>query len=173
MQWVRSFLGAFTRTRRLVGTDLYGNQYYETIRDGKKPRREMISTVEHMQYTPGMMPIEWESWIRGKRDDPPTHEELLAQQKRMQIVKERAKKVEEKDREDQIEQQTSQLVSQAGHASTTLFESLENRAEPTSTGTIFQPGQWAPEKNEPVRKEDEQTFEPESWMPPGNKASKK
>ena len=59
------------------------------------------------------------------------------------------------------------------HASTTLFESLENRAEPTSTGTMFQPGQWAPGKNEPARKEDEQTFEPESWMPPGNKASKK
>lgn len=179
MQWVRSLFGAFIRTRRLVGTDLYGNKYYETIREGKKPKREMISNVEHMLYTPDMMPIEWESWIRGKRNDPPTHDELLAQQKRIATIKERAKQLEEKDREEHsLQHVPPQLVGQEGHASTTLYESLDNRAEPTSTGTMFQPGEWTPGKNDPFKKvsggqENEESFEPDSWVPPGDQPSNK
>ena len=179
MQWVRSLFGGFIRTRRLVGTDLHGNKYYETIREGKKPRREMISNVKHMQYTPGMMPIEWESWIRGKRDGPPTHEESIAQQKRIAIIKEKAKQLEDKDREEQtLEKQQPQLVSQLGHASATLYESLDNRAGPISTGTMFQPGEWSRRESNyvekpPFEKGDEESFEPESWVPPANNARKK
>ena len=169
MQWIRSIFGAFVRTRRLVGTDLQGNKYYETIREGNKPKREMITKIKHMQYTPDMMPIEWEAWIRGKRDDPPTHEELLAQQRRIETVKERARQVEEKDREQQaLEHKPPQLVAQVGHAATPLYESLDNREEPTSTGTVFKPGEWTPESRDSGRKENEDTFEPESWVPPGN-----
>lgn len=174
MQRVRSFLGAFVRTRRLVGTDLHGNEYYETIREGRKPKREMITKVKHMQYTPGMMPIEWESWIRGKRADPPTHEELLAQQKKIETIKERARQVEEKDRKQQaLEHDPPQLVAQVGHASTPLYESLESRAEPTSTGTEFQPGEWTPGKKVSSGKESDDNFEPESWVPPASQATNK
>ena len=63
MQWARSLFGAFVRSRRVVGTDLHGNKYYETIREGKKPKREMITNLKPMQYTPDMMPMEWEAWI--------------------------------------------------------------------------------------------------------------
>lgn len=179
MQWARSLFGALVRTRRLVGTDLHGNKYYETIREGKKPKREMITNLKPMQYTPDMMPMEWEAWIRRKRDDPPTHEELLAQQRRIHTIKERARQVEEKDKEQQaLEQKPPQLVAQVGHASTPLYESLDNRAEPTSTGTVFQPGEWTPEKSDSSTKvssgkESEDNFEPESWVPPGNQASNK
>jgi len=179
MQWVRSLLSAFVRTRRLVGTDLHGNYYYETIREGKKPKREMISNVKHMQYTPDMMPIEWEAWIRGKRDDPPTHDELLAQQRRVETIKERARQVEEKDQEQHaLDHEPPHLVAPVGHAATPFYESLHNRAEPTSTGTAFQPGEWTMEKNNSGRKvsggkDSEDTFEPESWVPPGNQSPNK
>ena len=179
MQWVRSFLSAFVRARRLVGTDLQGNKYYETVREGKKPKREMIAFIEHAQYTPELMPIEWEAWIRGKRDVPPTHEELLTQQKRIRTVQNRAKQLEEKEREQQaLEQQTPLLVSQVGHASKPVYESLDNREEPTSTGTMFKPGEWSPEstdfpKGYSAGKEGEDTFEPESWVPPSNQEPQK
>ena len=181
MQWVRSIFGAFVRTRRLGGTDLQGNKYYETIREGNKSKREMITKIKHMQYTPYMMPIEWETWIiRGKRDDPPTHEELLAQQRRIETVKERARQVEEKDREQQaLEHKPPQLVAQVGHAAVPLYENLDSREEPTSTGTVFKPGERTPESRDPGRKvssgkENEDTFEPESWVPPaGNQGLNK
>ena len=179
MQWARSFLSALVRTKRLVGTDLQGNKYYETIREGKKPKREMISKIKHMQYTPNMMPIAWEAWIRGKRDDPPTHEELLAQQKRIETVKDRARQLEEKDWEERaLADKPPQLVAQVGHASTSLYESLDDRAEPTSTGTVFQPGEWSPGTSDPsgrapTGKKSEDTFEPESWVPSSNQAPSK
>ena len=176
---MRSFLSAFVRTRRLVGTDLQGNKYYETVREGKKPKREMFAFIEHAQYTPELMPIEWEAWIRGKRDDPPTHKELLTQQKRIRTVQNRAKQLEEKEQEQQaLEQQTPLLVSQVGHASKPVYESLDNREEPTSTGTMFKPGEWSPESTDLSKgysggKESEDTFEPESWVPPSNQEPQK
>ena len=177
MQWARSLLNVLGRTRRLVGTDLHGNEYYETIRQGKKPKREMITKIEHMEYTPGLIPIEWEAWIRGKRELPPTHEELIAEQRRVKTLKERARQVEEKDRKQQVlEQKTSQIAAHVGHASAPLYESLDNRSQPTSTGTTFQPGEWIPESGPndspgsvSKGKETDETFEPESWVPPGNK----
>lgn len=173
MQWVRTLLNAFSKTRRLVGTDLHGNQYYETIRNGAKPRREMITKLKPSEYTPDLIPIEWEAWIRGKRDNPPTHEELLAEQNRIKTLKERAKQVEEKDREQQaLEQKVPQIAAQVGHAAAPLYESLDNRTQPTSTGTTFQPGEWAPGSN--VKgKASEETYEPESWVPPGNQPPSK
>ena len=174
MQWVRTILNAFGRTtRRLVGTDLHGNQYYETIREGKKPRREMITKIKHMEYTADLIPIEWEAWIRGKRDDPPTHAELLSEQKRIKTLKERVRQVEERDREQQaLEDAPPQIAAQVGHASAPLYESLDNRTQPTSTGTTFQPGEWAPGSNL-KGKDSEETFEPESWVPPGNQPPQK
>ena len=174
MQWVRSLVNVFGRTRRLVGTDLHGNEYYETIRQGKKPKREMITKMNPMEYTPGLIPIEWEAWIRGKRERPPTHEELIAEQRRVKTLQERAKQVEEKDKELQaLEQETSQAAAQIGHASAPLYESLDNRTQPISTGTTFQPGEWIPESdpNESFSgKEGGETFEPQSWVPPGDKS---
>lgn len=173
MQWVRTLLNAFGKTRRLVGTDLHGNQYYETLRDGKKPRREMITKLKPSEYTPDLIPIEWEAWIRGKRDNPPTHEEMLAEQNRIKTLKERVKQVEEKDREQQaLEQKVPQIAAQVGHAAAPLYESLDNRTQPTSTGTTFQPGEWAPGSNG-KGKDSEETYEPESWVPPGNQPSSK
>ena len=70
----------------------------------------MITKMNPMEYTPGLIPIEWEAWIRGKRERPPTHEELIAEQRRVKTLQERAKQVEEKDKERQaLEQETSQL----------------------------------------------------------------
>lgn len=174
MQWVRTLLGAFGRARRLVGTDLQGNKYYETIREGRKPRREMISKIKPDEYTPNLIPIEWEAWIRGKRDEPPTHEELLAEQNRIKTVKERARQLEEKDREQQaLEGAPPQIAAQVGHASAPLYESLDNRTQPTSTGTTFQPGEWAPGTNPKGKDSDEESFEPEAWVPPGNQPPQK
>ena len=177
MQRLRQVLRSLWRTRRLVGTDLEGNKYYETIREGEKPRREMITDLKHVQYTTETIPIEWEAWLRGKRNDPPSHEELLAQRSRVAIIRERARQVEEKDRESQaleynqgLVAQPPQIASHLGHASAPLYERLDNRSEPTSTGTTFQPGQWTPGTSS--SKDNEDAYEPESWVPPSSRSNK-
>lgn len=49
------------------------------IRDGKKFRREMIIKLKFLEYMFDLIFIEWEVWIRGKRDDLFIYEEMLVE----------------------------------------------------------------------------------------------
>ena len=192
MQWVSALLRSLRPVRRLVGTDLYGNKYYETIRKaGAKPRREVITAVnlKPERYTPDTIPTEWQAWIRGMRDEPPTHEELLMKGKKLDTLQEKVKQIEERDRQLQEKEYEEGLVAKptqkssnvpVGHASAPVYESLDNRTEPTTTGKGFQPGAWAAAKQKgteasegPGNEQGEETFQPDSWVPPGTRQDKK
>ena len=41
------------------------------------------------------------AWVRGKRNDPPSHEEIMRREQMTVTVKKRAKELEAKDREVQ------------------------------------------------------------------------
>ena len=73
-----------------VGCDQYGNKFYENpAEDGmrsKLPRRS-FEPAEEMKFDVDNMSAEWDSWLRHKRHDPPTIEELkynmhIAEQKK-------------------------------------------------------------------------------------------
>lgn len=69
--------------RKLIGEDLYGTKYYEApILKGsarKTPRRYYVPLKEDFPE----MPAEWESWLRYRRTEPPTSEEI---ERNMQIA---------------------------------------------------------------------------------------
>lgn len=189
MQWASALLRSLRPARRLVGTDLNGNKYYETIRKaGAKPRREVITAVnlKPERYTPETIPTEWQAWIRGMRDDPPSHEELYMKGKKLDRLQEKVKQIEERDRQLQEKEYEEGLVAKPtqkssnvpiGHASAPVYEKLDSRTEPVTTSKGFQPGAWAPLKQKGTEgsgnEQEKDTFQPDSWVPPGTRQDEK
>ncbi|CAL8096432.1 unnamed protein product [Orchesella dallaii] len=66
----------------LIGKDSFGNKYFEIPADPSIGKRrdarwfEPVIKDKHDQE----MPAEWESWLRGRRKQPPTTEEVLRNQ---------------------------------------------------------------------------------------------
>ncbi|XP_019864668.1 NADH dehydrogenase [ubiquinone] 1 alpha subcomplex assembly factor 2 [Aethina tumida] len=81
-----------------VGSDYFGNKYYEIPANpsiGKrKPSRwfEPPTKDDFMQE----MPAEWEAWLRVRRNEPPTEEEVMKNYAIMQIKKKNAIEVDKK-----------------------------------------------------------------------------
>ncbi|XP_070563786.1 NADH dehydrogenase [ubiquinone] 1 alpha subcomplex assembly factor 2-like [Ptychodera flava] len=156
MNFARSLLRSFRSAKKLVGTDHLGNKYYEvpertTAFGGhRRGRRFIESKFTHDEYKPGMVPIEWEAWIRWKRKEPPTAEEVLGRERMTQIVKERAKEIDRKEKECKEKEYQEGLVARPtqtvpkGHASAPFYERTETSADATQTGKDFQPGAWQP-----------------------------
>ncbi|KAM4050661.1 NADH dehydrogenase [ubiquinone] 1 alpha subcomplex assembly factor 2 [Anomaloglossus baeobatrachus] len=158
MDKLRSLLQRTLGTvRHLMGTDQFGNKYYyipeQKTWTGQAIRaRRMMEPVqkEVYMYQTGQIPTEWEAWIRGKRKDPPTIEEIL---KNEQLRKEISAKGEQFLKMDAamsstegkhvVEPMRTQIK---GHASAPVYEKSAPTEEPTSTANTFVPGSWNPQK---------------------------
>uniref|UniRef100_A0A8C5TGU8 NDUF2 factor n=1 Tax=Malurus cyaneus samueli TaxID=2593467 RepID=A0A8C5TGU8_9PASS len=125
-----------------------------TGRDGHLviPERRFVEAVnrEAYQYQIGDFPAEWEAWIRKKREDPPTIEEILRNENYREEMKQKVKDVSEKDRLLQAKEYEEGLVAEPshtqvkGHASAPYYGKKETSEDPTSTANTFQPGAWKP-----------------------------
>ena len=78
----------FLTSKKFQGHDLNGNMYFETILKGQKSKRTVTykdsKLNHHTLYNTESIPIQWQSWMRHTRQDPPTIEELNADVKRFQ-----------------------------------------------------------------------------------------
>ncbi|XP_005990757.1 NADH dehydrogenase [ubiquinone] 1 alpha subcomplex assembly factor 2 [Latimeria chalumnae] len=148
---------AFGVVKHHIGTDHLGNKYYyipqqktwtgQTIR---ARRTVEVANLKEYEYEVGDIPSEWDAWIRGKRKEPPTIEEILRNEKYKEVIKIKALAAEEKDRHLQAKEYEEGLVAQPaqtqikGHASAHYFGKDEPSKDPSSTGKAFQPGTWTP-----------------------------
>ncbi|XP_056397097.1 NADH dehydrogenase [ubiquinone] 1 alpha subcomplex assembly factor 2 [Hyla sarda] len=145
--------------RQHMGTDHYGNKYYyvpeqrtwtgQTIR----ARRTMEPVQKDIyKYQTGHIPTEWEAWIRGKRKDPPSIEEILRNEQLRQDISAKGDDFLSTDRtmasaEGKHEVEAQPMRTQIkGHASAPLYEKPTPTEEPTSTANTFVPGSWNPKK---------------------------
>ncbi|NWY23340.1 NDUF2 factor, partial [Pheucticus melanocephalus] len=116
------------------------------------PERRFVEAVnrEAYQYQIGDFPAEWEAWIRKKREDPPTIEEILRNESYREEMKQKVKDVSEKDKLLQAKEYEEGLVAVPshtqvkGHASAPYYGKKEPSQDPTSTANTFQPGAWMP-----------------------------
>ncbi|XP_030048141.1 NADH dehydrogenase [ubiquinone] 1 alpha subcomplex assembly factor 2 [Microcaecilia unicolor] len=158
MGWLRVLLQrTFGVVKHHMGTDQFGNKYFyipeqrtwtgQTIRERRTV--EPVHKKEY-EYEAGDIPLEWEAWIRRKREDPPTIEEILNNEKNREVVKLRSNELYEKDKLQQVKEYEEGLVAQPGrtqikgHASAPFYETNEPSEDPTSTAKSFQPGSWTP-----------------------------
>ncbi|MEE6458339.1 hypothetical protein FKM82_000260 [Ascaphus truei] len=128
MDKLRSFLQRMLGTvRQHVGNDQFGNKYY---------------------YVPEQKT--WTAWIRGKRKDPPTIEEILKNENLRAEMQIKGFEVSERDKVKQAEEYKDGLAAQSGqtqikgHASAPVYGRNTPTEEPTSTANTFEPGSWAP-----------------------------
>ncbi|XP_033020629.1 NADH dehydrogenase [ubiquinone] 1 alpha subcomplex assembly factor 2 isoform X1 [Lacerta agilis] len=153
-------LRVFGPAKEYVGADPQGNKYYRVPKHETwagqliKERRfvEAFGIKEH-QYEAGDIPTEWEAWIRKKRKDPPTFEEILKNEDYKEEMKNKIKDIYEKDRLLQLKEYKEGLVAEPlqtqikGHASAPQFGKNEPSEDPVSTANTFQPGSWMPPKD--------------------------
>jgi len=102
----------------MVGTDPFGNRYYELPAQpqlGKRRptrwydtkdtnRREVLGMSELWAGFDSNLPSEWESWLRHRRADPPTENEVLQSLALAQLKKKNAAKLEEERKEEMLAQ---------------------------------------------------------------------
>ncbi|NWU93096.1 NDUF2 factor, partial [Upupa epops] len=90
------------------------------------------------------------AWIRKKRNDPPTTEEILKNEHYREEIKVKMKEVYEKDKLLQAKEYKEGIVAESahtrvkGHASAPYYGKKEPSQDPTSTASTFQPGSWMP-----------------------------
>uniref|UniRef100_A0A7M4FJ95 NADH:ubiquinone oxidoreductase complex assembly factor 2 n=1 Tax=Crocodylus porosus TaxID=8502 RepID=A0A7M4FJ95_CROPO len=150
-------LGLLGPGREYVGADSLGNKYYRvpehrTWAGQTIPERRGLDAVnlEPSQYEVGTVPAEWEAWLRKKRKDPPTIEEILKNEKCRGEMQLKIKDVSEKDKLLQAKEYEEGLVAEPvstqikGHASAHYYGKNEPSQDPTSTANTFQPGSWMP-----------------------------
>ncbi|XP_048454723.1 NADH dehydrogenase [ubiquinone] 1 alpha subcomplex assembly factor 2 isoform X2 [Rhincodon typus] len=98
------------------------------------------------------------AWIRGRREDPPTKEEILHNEEYRKMIKINADEVQQKEEIRREKEYEEGLVARPirtqikGHASATYFGKDKLSSEPTSTANTFQPGGWLPPENSNKKK---------------------
>jgi NADH dehydrogenase [ubiquinone] 1 alpha subcomplex assembly factor 2 len=77
----------------LVGTDYFGNKYYEIPANPQIGKRKSSRWFEPKVKDDfeQEIPAEWEAWLRGRRNAPPEEEEVLRNLAIMKQKKENAK----------------------------------------------------------------------------------
>ncbi|XP_072766761.1 NADH dehydrogenase [ubiquinone] 1 alpha subcomplex assembly factor 2 [Anoplolepis gracilipes] len=95
--FISSLKPRFTR-RKLMGEDYYGTKYYEQdIRNSSRPRPPRYFVPVNKDDFEQEIPAEWEAWLRYRRKDPPTQEEIEANYQLAMTKKENAAKLLEKN----------------------------------------------------------------------------
>ncbi|XP_048706264.1 NADH dehydrogenase [ubiquinone] 1 alpha subcomplex assembly factor 2 isoform X2 [Caretta caretta] len=109
-----------------VGSDQFGNKYY------KIPKHQT-----------------WAAWIRKRRKDPPTMEEILKNEIYREEIKLKITDASEKDSLLQTKEYEGLVAEPVqtqikGHASSPYYGKNEPSPDPSSTAKTFQPGSWIP-----------------------------
>ncbi|CAG8433091.1 10720_t:CDS:2 [Diversispora eburnea] len=82
------------RSRVFVGTDLSGNEYYESVTATNGRTRRIVEMKEKKllsDYEEDALPVQWQSWLRHTRYDPPTIDEIELANKRRETIIQKAK----------------------------------------------------------------------------------
>ncbi|CAF2511488.1 unnamed protein product [Rotaria sp. Silwood2] len=75
---------------KFVGTDQFQNKFYERL-PGNRHYNSSRRFYEPANYSDVRLHIDpaWEAWLRGTRKDPPTFNEIIAQENRRQQLSEK------------------------------------------------------------------------------------
>ncbi|CAN8010868.1 unnamed protein product [Ixodes pacificus] len=105
-----------------MGSDHLGNKYFEIPAEPSKGKRRPVRWFEpHIKDKLDQeVPVEWDAWLRCRRQDPPTQEEILRNIAIMEAKKKSAvllKEAAQKEREER----TGGAITSAESAGPTSF----------------------------------------------------
>jgi NADH:ubiquinone oxidoreductase subunit len=92
----------------LMGEDYFGNKYYEIPADPANGRRKTARWFEPKEKEDfeQEMTAEWQSWLRGRRKEPPTDQELM---QNLAIIKMKERNAKELDAKYKSEKDPNEL----------------------------------------------------------------
>lgn len=98
--FMRKSLRIPSKEDHFIGRDHLGNVYYEKLADTERNRRARRWVEAEDGNTDRIpdIPVEWESWLRRRRKEPPTQEMIDNNYVSMLRTQHRAKELEMKDR---------------------------------------------------------------------------
>ncbi|XP_057299630.1 NADH dehydrogenase [ubiquinone] 1 alpha subcomplex assembly factor 2-like isoform X2 [Hydractinia symbiolongicarpus] len=163
IKWLRAILSS---SKKLIGTDHLGNKYFEEVRASGKIQRSIQNDTKHEDYSAGHIPLQWEAWIRGKRKDAPTLQEIEEQARYTSTVLRRAAiKTKEDDKKQAIAYADGLIAKERPSDNTPAKQALSRNVDTNlhaTTGTSYQPDAWSPAA---VNSDTKTKYEPESWTP--------
>ncbi|XP_060825298.1 NADH dehydrogenase [ubiquinone] 1 alpha subcomplex assembly factor 2 [Bombus pascuorum] len=119
----KNFIASFKPTRhKLIGEDYYGTKYYEieNPRSRRKNSPRYFVPVNKDDDTQEV-PVEWEAWLRYRRKDPPTREEIEKNYQLQMIKKQNAAEIEAKYGLQKVKQ-----TSEETHTPFPVYEEYKN-----------------------------------------------
>ncbi|EIE87510.1 hypothetical protein G6F46_000563 [Rhizopus delemar] len=133
----------------LVGYDLAGNEYWDCPNPlgGRMKRWVQMKETENNDATifnQNLLPVQWQAWLRHTRQQPPSIVELVQEEKRREIVLQRAKALDEEweQRKLQIEEERER---ERVLEEVKKDEKVQPKTtEPSGQGDTFTPGEWNP-----------------------------
>lgn len=107
---LRNFINSFKPRQiigNLIGSDYFGNKYYEIPANASIGKRRASRWFEPPKKDDFMqeMPAEWEAWLRFRRLNPPSEDEVMKNLALMQMKKRNA---------IEIDKQSSQVTHMKG-----------------------------------------------------------
>lgn len=167
MRWLRIF-----SKEKYVGIDKLGNKYY-TYQENTEIKRKVIFKED---VSSSNIPSLWRLWLYYKRDHPPSQDELLKDEERLRILREKVAELEESDRKLRLQE----IAERQGRASKTLGTNLNDmlyqltgKTSEASINTSHNSSllnanrsQLPRSSNPSISKEEEKEDDIEPWKPP-------
>ncbi|KAI8872990.1 hypothetical protein GQ42DRAFT_50458 [Ramicandelaber brevisporus] len=139
------------RSRDLIGTDKYGNHYYEGLKvlEGQRQKRRTVENPLYDRipgnYSEELVPVLWQMWLRHKREHAPTPYEIEAEEQRVAVIKQKAQMLDVKYALER-EQQRVSIPSPQSEQSTATSKAEAPKDEPL---TAWPSQDLGPQKFEP------------------------
>ncbi|KAG0368432.1 hypothetical protein BC939DRAFT_465330 [Gamsiella multidivaricata] len=183
--------------RRLAGKDLDGNLYFEKPdpNGGRYPRRTVEladPTLSEANYDDANITVQWQSWLRNTRKDPPTLAEIQRDEARKQLTITRAMALDQawQDRKAELALEQAQgrqailsiASKQAAGTEASTSPSTSPSTPPSTSSSTPLPPVSEDEVKSAARKQIEEreaarkagfkpqvqqgdTFQPQAWSP--------
>ena len=118
--------------KRTVGTDLHGNSYYLLQEHKHQPLRRMVDYRDSVA-APHTVPMLWHSWLRGHRSEPPTLDELRADEERMAGLQRKVAVLKAADEKLRVQEEVERRMSGRGEreadmSAASMLRELESQA---------------------------------------------
>jgi NADH:ubiquinone oxidoreductase subunit len=77
---LKKSLVIFRSKDQYIGSDEFGNKYFEKLYDAKNDikAQRRVEPKDPDQFKVPTVPVEWMTWLQGRRSDPPTEQEREA-----------------------------------------------------------------------------------------------
>uniref|UniRef100_A0A6M2DCX0 Putative mimitin mitochondrial n=1 Tax=Xenopsylla cheopis TaxID=163159 RepID=A0A6M2DCX0_XENCH len=136
LQILKNFVNSFKLGRanmkgNFIGKDYLGNEYYETPADpsiGKRKANRYFQPRIKNKFDQEL-PAEWEAWLRGRRPEPPTEEEIKENLRIIQMKQKNAKLLEDKFKTDKTGVLAKPTAGMESFPKYTEFESVPGEKE--------------------------------------------